>query len=164
MARIGKIARLPLPVRDELNQRLDHGEPAASILAWLNGRDDVRLLLQEGFRGQPINEPNLTAWRQGGYRDWKQEQQTCDWVRALSEQAAEVAQESGSVPLSDRVSSLAVVSLARLLQTIGSEAVINTSKTGQFVQLLRQLAHMRREDHEGARLHLELERCASEGG
>jgi hypothetical protein len=36
MTRTGKIARLPLAIRWQLNQRLQHGEVGASLLRWLN--------------------------------------------------------------------------------------------------------------------------------
>ena len=36
MTRHGKIARLPLKVR-ELNQRLENGEPGVRLIEWLNG-------------------------------------------------------------------------------------------------------------------------------
>jgi hypothetical protein len=37
MARVGKIARLPLDTREELNRRLANGEVGGSLLWWLNG-------------------------------------------------------------------------------------------------------------------------------
>ena len=41
----GKIARLPKAVRHELNCRLSEGEPGASVVGWLNERDDVKMVL-----------------------------------------------------------------------------------------------------------------------
>jgi hypothetical protein len=68
--RTGKIARLPQAVREQLNQRLYAGETGRSLLAWVNALPEVRAVLAAEFRGQPINDPNLTAWRQGGYQEW----------------------------------------------------------------------------------------------
>src|SRR5262245_62143989 len=62
-ARVGKIARLPEPVREALNQRLHEGQPARIILPWLNGLPETRDLTERLFGGQAINEPNLSAWR-----------------------------------------------------------------------------------------------------
>ena len=42
-----KIARLPRAVRHELNFRLREGEPGASLVDWLNERDDVKTVLAE---------------------------------------------------------------------------------------------------------------------
>jgi len=36
MTRTGKIARLPLSIRDQLNRRLLDNEPGPSLLGWLN--------------------------------------------------------------------------------------------------------------------------------
>jgi hypothetical protein len=36
MARVGKIARLPLEAREELNRRLVNDELGGSLLRWLN--------------------------------------------------------------------------------------------------------------------------------
>lgn len=40
-ARTGKIARLPVAIREEVNRRLLDGEPASKILPWLNGLPDL---------------------------------------------------------------------------------------------------------------------------
>lgn len=68
--RNGKIAQLPMAVREELNRRLDDGESGPSLLAWLNALPVVQAML-DSRSWRPINPPNLTAWRQGGYRDWR---------------------------------------------------------------------------------------------
>src|SRR5438105_4017237 len=70
MCRIGKIARLPNHLREEVNRRLQDGLAAAPLLQWLNALPAVQSLLKKEFDGAPLNEPNLTHWRQGGYRDW----------------------------------------------------------------------------------------------
>jgi hypothetical protein len=70
MARIGKIARLPKAVRAQLNTRLQDGAEGKQIVHWLNSLPEVKDVLAEKFEGRPINEQNLTNWRQGGYEDW----------------------------------------------------------------------------------------------
>ena len=50
--RNGKIARLPKPLREELNRRLDNGEPARRLLPWLNSLPAVRALLAAEFGGK----------------------------------------------------------------------------------------------------------------
>lgn len=70
-ARTGKIARLPVEIRESLNRRLDDGEPAASLLVWLNGLPKVRGVLQRLFEGRPVTPSNLSDWRAGGYADWQ---------------------------------------------------------------------------------------------
>jgi len=67
----GKIARLPREIREQLNQRLDGGEPGNRLVAWLNELPEVRALLAAEFGGGVIKEQNLSNWKQGGFRDWR---------------------------------------------------------------------------------------------
>lgn len=86
--RNGKIARLPRAVRDELNRRLLDGEMGTGLLRWLNDLPEVRAVLAAGFGGRSINGPNLTAWRQQGFREWLLEQEVREMVVALGQGAA----------------------------------------------------------------------------
>ena len=53
----GQIARLP--------PGLQNGELAQDLLSWLNQLPDVQAILA----AKPIDESNLTHWKQGGYLD-----------------------------------------------------------------------------------------------
>ncbi len=64
----GKITRLPSDLRDQVNRRLADGQPARTILPWLNGLPEVQQLLKEQFHSEPISEQNLSAYRQFGFR------------------------------------------------------------------------------------------------
>jgi hypothetical protein len=44
-ARNGKIARLPRPVGDELNQRLERSAESPEVLEWLSGLPEVKAAL-----------------------------------------------------------------------------------------------------------------------
>ncbi|HEX4122467.1 MAG TPA: hypothetical protein VH619_17770 [Verrucomicrobiae bacterium] len=68
--RRGKIARLPSNIREELNIRLDDGQEAGEILAWLNALPQVREILANHFEGSPVSPQNLSAWRHGGFQEW----------------------------------------------------------------------------------------------
>ena len=70
MSRTGKIARIPNKIRTALNERLDNGEEAKSILAWLNDMPQADDVLRDHFKGALITEQNLSEWRQGGFREW----------------------------------------------------------------------------------------------
>ena len=65
---IGKVGRLPRPVRDELNHRLREGEKGRKLVNWLNSLPEVQAVLKAEFNGKAVSEANLTAWKQGGYR------------------------------------------------------------------------------------------------
>ena len=81
-AHTGKIARLPVAVREELNTRLLAGESGRNLIDWLNGLPEVQTVLDAQFDGKPVTEPNFSRWRKGGYRQWLAERE----ARALAAQ------------------------------------------------------------------------------
>lgn len=84
-ARVGKIARLPEPIREELNQRLLGGTLGKNIVAWLNELPDVKKVVTELFAGRLISEHNVSEWRLGGYQDWLREMETRQRVLQITE-------------------------------------------------------------------------------
>jgi len=54
----GKIGRLPETTRNELNQRLADGGPAAPLLQWLNALPKVQAVLADRFHAEPVNDPH----------------------------------------------------------------------------------------------------------
>ena len=109
-ARTGKIARLPCPVREELNKRLESAEPGGEVLAWLNGLPEVRAILGTEFGGSPITKQNLSHWRQNGYRDWLARQD----LRAGLGDACEMPDDLKPVEELEVIDSVAKVMAARL--------------------------------------------------
>src|SRR5690242_20330583 len=83
--RTGKIARLPLEIRTQLNHRLQGNTPASKLLPWLNALPEVRAVLKEHFHSRPINAPNLSHWTEGGYRDWLHQQECHDLAHTFTE-------------------------------------------------------------------------------
>ena len=77
-ARNGKIARLPRPVRNELNDRLECSEPSPQLLDWLNALPEVKGVVQNHFDGVPISKQNLSQWRQGGFQEWLARRSLCE--------------------------------------------------------------------------------------
>ena len=157
MIRTGKIARLPRHIRDQLNRRLDDGEQGARLVRWLNKLDAVRDLLLEDFGGRPITEQNLSDWRQGGFLEWQQHQQSCEWVRAITDEAEHVADESGAMPFTDRLSSLAALALGKVVRELAADAPSDAARRNEFLRVLKELGRMRRDDLEAARCRAGLE-------
>src|SRR5437016_11150196 len=100
LTRNGKIARLPLAVRQELNRRLDEGEQGKKLVAWLNELPEVQAIAAAEFGGKAIREQNLSEWKQGGYRDWQAKQDALEIADQLGEDATEWNAE-GRAPLTD---------------------------------------------------------------
>jgi len=89
MTRKGKIARLPLALRTELNQRLAANEDGAALLAWLNAAPDVQAVLARDFAGEPITKQNLYEWRNGGFVEAQTRQELLAQAASLTADAAE---------------------------------------------------------------------------
>jgi hypothetical protein len=74
MTRHGKIAGLFRAVRQQLNELLQYVKAAGRLLRWLIALPETVAMLAASFDGQIINEPDLSTWRQGGFRNWKTRQ------------------------------------------------------------------------------------------
>lgn len=156
MTRTGKIARLPRHIRDELNRRLDEGEEGVQLVGWLNGLPDVQRFIEKHCPGRPITDGNVSQWKQGGFLDWKSHQEDRDFARAIAEEDDQIANQIGIMPLSDRLSTVVSLGLGRRLRELASGPLDDPTRHEMFMDLLRQLARLRRHDHNAARLRMEL--------
>lgn len=160
--RNGKIARLPRAVREQLNRRLDEGEPGKRLVAWLNGLPETQAVLGAEFGGRPINEQNLSEWRRGGYQDWQKQQERRHLVRELVEDAEELRAVAGDVEVSQHLSAVLGAEFAESARALLATLTDPAERWEQLQELLRELARMRREDHRAGRLQFERERRARE--
>lgn len=157
MTRKGKIARLPHSTRAILNAKLRNGVPGTKLVEWLNGLEIVQLVLKAEFEGRPINEQNLTEWKQGGYEDWLRQQETRQWVCELAEEAAELEQEAGDFSVADWLSSSLGVALGRYLQIVAAQAADDPKQRQALFELSREIGRLRRDDHDEQRVKIERE-------
>src|SRR5262245_11881124 len=88
MAHPGKITRLPISLQEELNRRLERGVSGRLLVEWLNDQPAVQAVLAEHFKGAPVNEQNLSAWRRGGFAEWQARRAFFDEVRDVAEERA----------------------------------------------------------------------------
>jgi hypothetical protein len=158
----GKIGRLPKQVRDELNHRLDDGEPGGSIMEWLNGLPQVKLVLARDFGGGRISAQNLSNWRKGGFQHWLKQQDRRNLVRELTENAEELATAAGCVELGNHLSTVLVVELAASAHDALAVITDPTERCVRQREYLETLARMRRQDNLAGRLAIERERRAWE--
>jgi hypothetical protein len=158
--RIGKIARLPHTLREQLNHRLADGQLGPGLLRWLNGLEEVQECMKENFDGRPVSGQNLTEWRQGGYRDWELREETRVLAQGFVAEAEELAAETGDVPLADRLSSVAALALGQLLRAAMASDTPDRCKS--VLQIVRELSRLRRVDHQEARVEFQRERWETE--
>jgi len=106
--RTGKIARLPKPIREQLNARLENGEPGTALVTWLNQLPEVQKIITDQFAGLPIRPQNLSEWRQGGYQDWLRHQQREQRVQRIVEEGASLGHIEGSSDLFENCARMAL--------------------------------------------------------
>jgi hypothetical protein len=157
MARNGKIARLPLGIRNALNERLQNGEMGKPLLDWLNHLPIVIEVLEEEFEGLPINKQSLSAWRRGGYQEWLRHQESRKLVREMTEQAGELETEANERSVADALAALMAVELARTIRGLLQEEPDLKQRWKRLQEAMPQLAQLRRADHRAARLRMEEE-------
>jgi hypothetical protein len=158
MTRTGKIARLPRDIRNQLNLRLQDGEPGSRLVEWLNSLPQTREILAGDFGGRAISEQNLSEWKQGGYQDWLARQETLACARELAGEAEELG-EAADGSLADH---LAVVLSARYAALVarwdGETDDAFRRKTRALRTLCQDVVELRRGDHCAKRLRLDLDR------
>jgi hypothetical protein len=158
MTRTGKIARLPRPVREQLNRRLDDGECGKKILVWLNALPVVLSILADDFGARPVNDQNLSDWKLGGYADWIRREKTCELLQSLAEDAFDFEGAVGRATINDRFASVlaaefAVVASSKLSRTTDPE-----KRCRLLSQLLREVNQARQCDQRAAKLLISRER------
>jgi len=158
MARRGKIARLPRHIRNTLNSCLDDGEQGRDLVEWLNGLQQVKKVLADEFGGRPVNEQNLTEWKQGGFREWQRQQETCERVRGLVELSDDLEDAADEQGIPDRLGSVLAAELAAETQKLLEETTDPRERWRYLCEALGQLNDLRQGDHTGLRATIERER------
>jgi len=158
MGQTGKIARLPAPIREELNQRLFDGETGRRLIAWLNGLPAVQAIVAAEFHGQPMAECNLSRWKRTGYKSWKQ-------AREMREAGAAMIQEVPEMPeltrktLLNRVAALLTGDLVMQVRRLDAMRE-GKKKSRRQRDLMERFLTLRRGDLEAERLRVEQKKLA----
>jgi len=136
MRRNGKIARMPVTVRDELNLRMENGQEGAKLLAWLNGLPAVRETLKASFEGARISKQNLSEWRQGGFREWQLRREWIGQAGELEASANEMRDVVDTAALPGALAGMLAARYAALLNSWDGEP---DRKFEEKLRLLRGL-------------------------
>jgi hypothetical protein len=158
MSRNGKIARLPGPIREQINLRLQNDQNGRDIIAWLNSNDEVKAVLAREFGGHEINDENLSQWKHGGYHDWEMMQAAlAETQRIVSE--GQALDKVGDKALADN---LAAWLLGRY--AVATRKLIENEGDPAAWKLLREVCHdlvaLRRGDHFAEWLRIDREKLA----
>ncbi|MGA2176151.1 MAG: hypothetical protein ABSH38_14340 [Verrucomicrobiota bacterium] len=133
MSRIGKIARLPLAIREQVNTRLQQGEPSRPIADWLNSDPSVKAILDQDFEGRPVTEDNLNEWRAGGHQEWKAERMAQDMFHRINQLPA------------DRLTELQGGLIDRMATLFASQMLAQMKRTQNAIADPDQLANLWRQ-------------------
>lgn len=131
VTRVGKIAQLPGGVRDELNRRLLNGQLSPLILPWLNELPEVKSVIDERFKGEPVNAQNISDWRKGGFRDWMRSNERIEQTKSMSELATYLARANGG-KMSDGALSIVGGHILSVLEQTGG--VMAPESLGELVK------------------------------
>lgn len=151
-ARRGKIARLPLRIRTELNRRIRDGQPGSIILDWLNDLPEVTTILADQFEAVPVSAQNLSEWRDGGYTEWLDHQDKTERIRSLAKLSMDLAAAAGG----DISAGSAAIAGGRLL------SMIEAADEDQLTVLIDKVATLRSCEIAAGTLKLKGQRLAQQ--
>jgi hypothetical protein len=153
--RTGKIARLPREIRDQLNQRLLDGQSGQKLLVWLNRLPEVKQVLAAEFDGTPINAPNLSHWKAGGYEDWLTRRETLEQARELAADSQELTAATDG-KLTDHLATVLAARYAAALAEWNGEPDEKFEKKMRILhRMCQDIVKLRRSDHQAARQNAE---------
>lgn len=160
MSGISKISRLSAETREVLNGRLREGESGSTLLVWLNELPEVKELLAQQYGGAPVSLQNLSAWRQGGYRDWLACMEAREGVALVVKEADGMKDlamygQMTEGALTERLSTVLASKFAWVLANwgrVGEEGFEQELKALRVVS--REVARLRKGDHSVVRLDL----------
>jgi len=161
MSRIGKIARLPHDIREQLNRRLLDGQSGPDILAWVNELPQCRQMLAQKFGGRPIDDNNLYEWRYGGYEEWLYHEDRRDRLGAQFEHLAKLDAIGDGHEVAERLGAIVAAELARQLNFLEGISDMN-ERWIRLREISRELTRFRRENCNHQRLRLAEERLETE--
>jgi hypothetical protein len=162
MSRTGKIARLPREIRDQLNQRLLDGQSGQKLLAWLNALPEVQQVLAAEFDGTPINAPNLSHWKAGGYEDWLIRRETLEQARELAADSRELTAATDG-KLTDHLATVLAARYAAALAEWNGEPDEKFERKLRILHgMCQDIVKLRRSDHQAARQNAEEKRLKEE--
>ncbi len=161
MSRIGKIARLPHDIREQLNRRLQDGQSGPEILHWVNELPPCRQMLVQKFGGRPIDEGNLSEWRHGGYEEWLWHEDRRHRLGSDFEYIAKLDAVGDGSEVAERLGAIVAAELAKALNFLEGISDMN-DRWCRLQKICRELSRFRRENCNHQRLRLAEQRLENE--
>jgi hypothetical protein len=115
-------------------------------------------MLAADFGGRPINEPNLTAWKAGGYKVWLNQMEPLVQARKLLGKAGKLITATNGRLTGQLATVVAARYAAALMDWDGEVSDDFRRKLRLLHGLCENVVQLRRSDLDGVRLNLERER------
>jgi hypothetical protein len=157
MTRRGKIARLPRDIREQLNRRLQNGEPGKELVPWLNSLPEVKASLSTEFKNETIHPQNLSEWKVGGYQDWLLQQEKIDRVRSMQADSVELT-EAAKTTLPDFLAQRLAAQFVTLAQRIDRSTADGQLEPKLLHEVCADIVALRKGEHSAERLKLARDR------
>jgi hypothetical protein len=152
-----KIAGLPLPIREQVNRRLQKGQPDKAIADWLNSLPEMKSLLEANLAGREFHETDLAGWQRGGYRVWAAQQEALEAASQSSADAAELSQAAAG-QLADHLALCLTARIAVALRKPPEGGDDPGAPLRWLSQLCADLVALRKGDHSAQWLRMEREK------
>jgi hypothetical protein len=152
-----KISRLPRPIRERLNQRLDDTESSRTLLKWLNSLPEVQAVLKAEFEGQPVSKQNLSDWKKRGFRAWQIRR---DAVEFATEDADDALPDALSTSITKKLAHWTSLRFAALARTLAPSDANPETELRQLQEFCQSVVSLRRGDFNADRVLLEQRRIA----
>lgn len=144
MARHGKIARLKHEHRTHVNEMLRDGASAARVIAFVQKLADAGERDANGDPIEPLNDQNVTNWREGGFREWLKEQERLADMRHKREFALEIVRQNEGSKLQEATLHLAASQLYEALTDFDISGLkeLLADKPENYTQVVNALAKL----------------------
>ena len=162
MSRRSKIASLRKEIRDDLNQKLEEGEPGNQIVDWLNSQPEVQSVLRCQFQGNPITEQNLSDWRNGGFLDWQRAQESWAWMQQLGDEADELKERGFGAKISNWFGILMSAEMTSTARELIQAEPDPAKRWERLCDVYKQVSRLRRDDLASTHMRLRQEKWIQE--
>ena len=159
---LGKLSRLPLHLRDQLNLRLANGETDKTLLPWVNSLPELKAIIKDYFDGEPVSEQNLSDYRRHSFRKWEMRQAALAFSAEAQAELPPSSQEQ--LPVQPIVNQLVHWISLRFAAAAHNSTIPEDPETElrQIRQFLADILALRRGDLSAQRIHLEQQRLSIE--
>jgi hypothetical protein len=155
-APVGKIARLPESIREQLNQRLLDGVVGKEIVSWLNTLPEVNRVVAELFAGHPITQQNISEWRRRSFQVWLEKRETQTRVLHLAETFQDLEPE-------DRLRRMSGILAAQLMDAMNQLPAVKDAEVRwrRLQRICWEFARLKKFHTHGLAMQLQHEKALS---